>query len=172
MNNTTLGLIVVLVVLVVAVRLWRSRHEAPAQEQPAEPSGRSFVRTYRGSAREAGAQFQRDAAALAAKGYVPTNQTYTPGVWSGGQFLLALILFVVLIGILIFIYMLIVKPAGTLVVTYEYRSESRVSSSDNPPRKPLADPSSALASLARMRDAGHITPEEYDAKKAEIIGRM
>lgn len=35
-------------------------------------------------------------------------------------FLVALILCVVLIGILIFVYLIIVKPDGTLVVMYEY----------------------------------------------------
>jgi uncharacterized membrane protein YdbT with pleckstrin-like domain len=29
-----------------------------------------------------------------------------------------------------------------------------------------------IEQLARLRDAGHITPEEYDAKKAELLGRM
>lgn len=37
---------------------------------------------------------------------------------------MALILCVLLIGILALIYMLIVKPAGTLTVTYELRAES------------------------------------------------
>jgi uncharacterized membrane protein YdbT with pleckstrin-like domain len=29
-----------------------------------------------------------------------------------------------------------------------------------------------IEQLARLRDAGHITPEEYEAKKAELLGRM
>ena len=29
-----------------------------------------------------------------------------------------------------------------------------------------------IEALARLRDAGHITPEEYEAKKAELLGRM
>jgi uncharacterized membrane protein YdbT with pleckstrin-like domain len=43
---------------------------------------------------------------------------------------------------------------------------------------PAAAPASAasvpeqIEQLARLRDAGHITPEEYDAKKAELLGRM
>ena len=29
-----------------------------------------------------------------------------------------------------------------------------------------------IEALARLRDAGHITPQEFDAKKAELLGRM
>ena len=32
--------------------------------------------------------------------------------------------------------------------------------------------SDALAELARLRDAGHVSPEEYDAKRREIVGRL
>jgi len=29
-----------------------------------------------------------------------------------------------------------------------------------------------IEQLARLRDQGHITPEEFEAKKAELLGRM
>ena len=58
---------------------------------------------------------------MAAHGYVPTSQTWTPGEYGCGSFLVALLLCLLVIGILVFIYMLIVKPPGTLTVTYEYR---------------------------------------------------
>lgn len=164
-------MIVILVILVVVVRNWQSGQVA-RQDSEDEASGATFIRTYRGGPRETAEAFQRDAAQLKTRGYVATHQIYTPGSYGCGAFLLALILFLILIGILIFIYMLIVKPAGTLVVTYEYQPDERTTTLSDKPRKPLADPSSALASLARMRDAGHITPEEYEAKKAEIMGRM
>lgn len=67
------------------------------------------------------ADYQADAARLAAQGYFPISQSWAPGAYGCGAFLLALLLCVVLIGILVFIYMLIVKPAGTLSVTYEWR---------------------------------------------------
>lgn len=39
-----------------------------------------------------------------------------------------------------------------------------------------SDPGTAvpdqIEQLAELRDAGHITPEEYEAKKAELLGRM
>ena len=79
------------------------------------------VREYRGKLAEANRAFQNDAAQMARSGYFPASQTYQPGTWSAAAFLVALLLCLVLVGILVFIYMLIVKPAGSLVVTYEYR---------------------------------------------------
>ena len=79
------------------------------------------TRSYRGKLPEATAAFQRDSVAMAEAGWYPASQSYVPGSWSGGAFVVALLLCIILIGILVFIYMIIVKPAGTLVVTYEYR---------------------------------------------------
>jgi hypothetical protein len=83
---------------------------------------RVIVRTYKGSQSGAAQAFQRDAQKLAAQGYYPISQSWAPGSWSCGAFIVALLLAIVVIGILIFIYMLLVKPAGTLTVTYELRS--------------------------------------------------
>ena len=82
---------------------------------------RVIIRTYKGSQSGAAQAFQQDAVRLAAQGYVPVSQVWAQGSWGCGAFLVALVLCVVLIGILVFIYMLLVKPAGTLTVTYEYR---------------------------------------------------
>ena len=65
--------------------------------------------------------FANDANTLAEHGYFPISQSYEPGQWGCGAFLVALLLCLVLIGILVFIYMLVVKPDGTLTVTYEFR---------------------------------------------------
>jgi hypothetical protein len=87
---------------------------------------RVIVRTYKWSSQSgAAAAFQRDAAKLAKEGYFPTSQSWAQGSWGCGAFIVALILAFVLIGILIFIYMLLVKPAGTLTVTYELRQASQ-----------------------------------------------
>lgn len=67
------------------------------------------------------ATYQADAAHMAAQFYFPTSQVWTPGEYGCGAFLGALLLCLILIGVLIFIYMLIVKPDGTLTVTYELR---------------------------------------------------
>lgn len=80
------------------------------------------VKSYTGDQTTATALFQADAKRMAVDGYYPTSQTWVPGQYGCGAFLFALLLCFVLIGILVFIYMLIVKPPGTLTVTYEYRA--------------------------------------------------
>ena len=79
------------------------------------------VKSYKGSQKAANAAFRKDSAKMAAQGYFPSSQAWAQGAYGCGSFLLALILCVILIGILIFIYMVIVKPPGTLTVTYELR---------------------------------------------------
>ena len=37
---------------------------------------------------------------------------------------------------------------------------------------PAADPMAALSGLADLRDRGAISPEEYEAKKTELLARM
>jgi len=78
----------------------------------------TVVKTYTGSQEQATSKYRADAEKMALHGYVPTNQVWTAGSYGCGSFLVALLLCFVLIGILVFIYMLIVKPAGTLTVTY------------------------------------------------------
>lgn len=80
-----------------------------------------IVRTYKGSQSSAARKFEDDARRLATDGYHPITQSWAQGSWGCGAFIVALILCLLIIGILIFIYMLLVKPAGTLTVTYEYR---------------------------------------------------
>ncbi|AKF86967.1 hypothetical protein MFUL124B02_36025 [Myxococcus fulvus 124B02] len=40
------------------------------------------------------------------------------------------------------------------------------------PAPPPADPVKAMEDLRRMVDAGHITPDEYEMKRTEILSRM
>jgi len=40
------------------------------------------------------------------------------------------------------------------------------------PSAGAADVPEQIEQLARLRDAGHITPEEFEAKKSELLGRM
>jgi hypothetical protein len=77
------------------------------------------VRNYKGDHATALRSFQADATQLASYGYVPSTQSYAPGSYGCASFLLALLLCFLLIGFLVFIYMLIVKPPGTLTVTYQ-----------------------------------------------------
>lgn len=76
--------------------------------------------SYRGTLASATAKFQADAAVREKQGWYPVTQNYVQGSWGCGYFLLALLLCFVLIGFIALIMMLIVKPEGTLVVTYEY----------------------------------------------------
>ncbi len=86
-----------------------------------------IVKTYKGNQLEATKAFQADSAKMANQDYYPTSQTWAPGSYGCGAFLMALLLCFVFIGILVFIYMLIVKPPGTLTVTYELRLPSESS---------------------------------------------
>lgn len=80
-----------------------------------------------------------------------------------GSFLLALLLAVVLIGILVFIYMLLVKPEGTLSVTYE-RQQLVTSAIDS-----SGGFSGDLEKLADLHQRGVLTDEEFAAKKKQIL---
>jgi hypothetical protein len=83
-----------------------------------------IIKTYTGTQAEATMRFQADAIEMAAHGYFPTAQTWVPGQWSAGAFIIGFLLCFVLIGVIVLIYMLIVKPHGTLTVTYERRATS------------------------------------------------
>jgi len=83
-----------------------------------------LIRAYKGKLAEATAAFQAESATLATEGYVPASQNWVPGTYSGKDFMVALLLCFLLIGIIVFIYMAIVKPPGTLNVTYELRAPS------------------------------------------------
>jgi hypothetical protein len=86
----------------------------------------TIVRVYHGAQQsDAVRDFQRDAAALAQGGYQPTSQSWAQGQWGCGAFLIALLLCLVLIGFLVFIYLLVVHPSGTLTVTYVYQGPAR-----------------------------------------------
>jgi hypothetical protein len=97
--------------------------EATAGRIPDQIQGPIVVRTYRAKSQaQAAQQFQADAGQMAAAGYYPVSQSWAQGQWGCGAFLLALVLCIVLIGFLIFIYLLVVKPDGTLTVTYQFRA--------------------------------------------------
>ena len=92
-------------------------HQTPGADSPPV-----IVQTYRGrSQKDAVKWFTRDAARLSAAGYVPVAQSWAQGSWGCGAFAVALLLCLLLVGILVFIYMLVVKPNGTLTVTYSRR---------------------------------------------------
>jgi hypothetical protein len=82
-----------------------------------------IVKTYSGSRADATARFKADAVKMSEQGYFPTSQTWAPGTWGASDFFAALLLCLLLIGILVFVYMLLVRPnTGSLSVTYELRA--------------------------------------------------
>ena len=83
-----------------------------------------IIKNYKGNQERVTAWFQDDAKAMAARGYYPTSQIWAPGTYGCGAFLVALLLCFILIGFIVFVYMLVVKPDGTLTVTYEWRGSS------------------------------------------------
>lgn len=84
----------------------------------------TVVKIYRGRQQAATTEYMEDAEKMAQKGYKPTNQVWTPGLYGFGSFVIALLLCFIVIGFIVFIYMLIVKPAGALTVTYSLMSQN------------------------------------------------
>lgn len=116
----------------------------------------SVVKTYRGSQEQATAAFQKDAAQMAKQGYAPTSQVWAPGSWGCGGFLVALLLCVILIGILVFIYMLVVKPAGTLTVTYSLTAGAAASAAETGDTKVCPRCAETIKAAAKVcRFCGH-----------------
>ena len=91
-------------------------HEAAPQ------AGEQFiVKTYIGSQVAAATSFQADSTRMASLGCFPVFQSWEPGRWRTGAFIAVLLLCFLIVGIPALIYMLIVTPDGTLVVTYAFR---------------------------------------------------
>ena len=126
--------VVVVVFLIVGVGWAVSRSKYPLHPtQPPVALTPTLIRTYKGGQQaDAVAAFRVDANELARSGYEPTSQSWAQGQWGCGAFAVALLLCIVLIGILIFIYMLVVKPEGTLTVTY-VRKEPTAPPAIDPP---------------------------------------
>lgn len=82
---------------------------------------KNFVKTYKGKQVVAQKAYLKDAERHARKGYVAISERWEDGSWGCGAFMIALLLCVLVVGIFVFIYLLVVKPAGTLTVTYEQR---------------------------------------------------
>jgi len=82
---------------------------------------KNLVKKYRGDVAKARERYLKDAEKKLEEGYYPTSESYIEGKYGTGAFIIALLLCFLVIGILIFIYMLIIKPEGALVVTYELR---------------------------------------------------
>ena len=107
---------------------------------PSDPSANSveetpskIVRVYWGAQRsDVVGVFAQDASELACFGYQPAGETWEAGRWGTPAFLVALLLTVTIVGLLMFLYMLVVSPDGTLEVAYvrgEHSAASNISAS-------------------------------------------
>jgi len=82
------------------------------------------IKTYKGKKDEVAKAFEKNAVTMEKEGYFPISQSYEPGSWGCGAFIIAFLLCFILIGLIVFVYMMIVKPDGVLTVTYEYRGDA------------------------------------------------
>jgi len=83
-------------------------------------NSRVLIRSYRAKDQAAAAaNFRDEAAILAQFGYSPTSQSWAAGQWGCGAFGLAALLAILIVGLLLLLFLVIVKPEGTLTVTYE-----------------------------------------------------
>jgi len=98
------------------------REDEKRREQALLSEGGFVIQQYKGDQATAMALFKADAVKMAEHGLFPTSQSWAPGQWGGGQFVIALLLCLIGIGIFVLIYMLVVKPDDILTVTYEQRA--------------------------------------------------
>jgi hypothetical protein len=116
-----LGLAVVVIWFV--LYRWNGGRGSGEVAEGAEEWGDFLVRTYRGHQQgDAIASYVRDAETLAQRGYAPAGQSWGDGQWDGAYFLLALVLSLFGIGLILLAYMAIIRPDGTLCVTYRLRA--------------------------------------------------
>ena len=146
---------------VVATQLENSEARPPAGAHVAD-NPPTIVRTYTArNQADAAVVFQRDAIHLSLRGYVPTAQSWEQGSWGAGAFVIALLLMIFLVGILVFLYLLMVKPNnGTLTVTYTRQAAAPgntpmavapTASAPTPPRAVKKCPDCAEEVLAEAR---------------------
>ena len=124
-----LALVLGAVVVVVWLVLYRWGGLGKSEAAPTgagDDWGDFVVRSYEAhTQRDAISTYVEDAGALAGRGYVPVGQSWGDGQWDAGFFLFALLLSLFGIGLIVLAYMAIVRPDGTLCVTYELRGPQR-----------------------------------------------
>lgn len=84
-------------------------------------SKRVVVRCHERYQREAAYAYQLEAQEMAVRGYRPVAHSWIPGSYDWSLFLVALFMSLFGIGILVLIYMLVTRPRGVLIVTYQLR---------------------------------------------------
>jgi hypothetical protein len=93
---------------------------------PGDGGGPVFIRGYEGGTYEQLIEaYHRDASLLLDQGYEPTGQHYIEGQWGFVMALVATVTIPLLIGLIVWAYLLVKRPIGTLTVTYVYRGTSK-----------------------------------------------
>jgi len=87
--------------------------------------GRSLVKVYLGSQNSAAMKFKTDSVKMEQQGYLPISQSWSPGSYGCSSFIAAILLCIIIgfifggyFWLLVFFYMLIIKPHGNLTVAY------------------------------------------------------
>lgn len=110
-------------VFVIVLYVWpgaRSVSQGPVEAARWE---RFVIRTYRGHDQAAAVRaYVTDAANLAARGYEPVGQSWGDGQWDGVLFVIAVVLSLFGVGLIVLAYMAVMRPDGTLLVTYRLAS--------------------------------------------------
>lgn len=96
-----------------------AKAEPELEKIRARQSTSTIIRSYNAKQNVAITIYEKEAAKLALEGFEPVNQIWEDGQWGCLAFLVALFLCFGFIGIPILLYLIIVKPAGTLTVTYK-----------------------------------------------------
>ena len=91
---------------------------------PGDAGGPIFIRGYGGDTYEKLIEaYHRDASLLLDQGYEPTGQHYVDGQWGFVMAVVATVTIPLLIGVIVWAYLLVKRPIGTLTVTYVYRGK-------------------------------------------------
>jgi hypothetical protein len=122
---------------------------ASCLRRPTTPGATRAVR-HRGNYEWAAAEAEGEAQELAYHHWFAVSQTYVPGSWGTGAWVLAVLAVVILVGIVVLLYMTATKPAGELVVVYEYRPST--------PPPPLTE--TATAAPAQVAPAVAASPTD------------
>jgi len=158
-------LIMVLVVVIIALMRLAPRSRRNGSTPPGVPHDlvgeEVILRTYWASKPiDAITWFQRDLDNLVEHGYVPATQSWAQGEWGVGSFLIALVLTPFGIGVVIFLFLVVVRPVGTLTATFVLRGSGIPAGSTLPAR---------LVQLDDARRAGLITDAELAAKREAML---
>lgn len=96
-------------------------------------SSEAKVKVYTGTMSVATNRFQNAKSKNLELGYIATEQNYEEGSRGGGIFIIGLFLLPVFgIGLFVWIYALLVKPEGRLIVTYEKIKSSDIDTKECP----------------------------------------